>query len=127
MLNETSERKDADDKIEGSVGLRADGSHIPTSGNYTSAATTVTGEISALDTQVKENADNITNLNSQVATINSKINKNAPKGSNAITVTETANGSTIAVKLSGTDSGLVIKNDGLAINFETFELDCGTY
>ena len=127
LSKEITDRKAADDKIEDSVGLSADGSHIQTSGNYTSAATTVTGEISALDTQVKENADNITNLNSQVTTINSKINKNAPKGSNAITVTETTNGSTIAVKLSGTDSGLVIKNDGLAINFETFELDCGTY
>lgn len=127
LSNEISERKAADDKIEGSVGLRADGSHIQTSGNYTSAATTVTGEISALDTQVKKNENSITKLNSQVTTINDKINKNAPKGSNAITVTEGANGSTIAVKLSGTDSGLVIKNDGLAINFETFELDCGTY
>ena len=113
--------------VKNNVGLSADGSHIQTSGNYTSAAKTVTGEISALDTQVKENADNITNLNSQVSEFNGKINKNAPKGSNAITVTETSNGSTIAVKLSGTDSGLVIKNDGLAINFETFELDCGTY
>ena len=113
--------------VKNNVGLSADGSHIQTSGNYTSAATTVTGEISALDTQVKENADNITNLNSQVTTINSEINKNAPKGSNAITVTEATNGSTIAVKLSDTDSGLKIKNDGLAINFETLELDCGTY
>ena len=127
LSKEITDRKAADDKIEGSVGLRADGSHIQTSGNYTSAATTVTGEISALDTKVKENADNITNLNSQVTTINNKINKNAPKGSNAITVKEATNGSTIAVKLSGTDSGLVIKNDGLAINFGTFELDCGTY
>ena len=127
LSNETSERKAADNKIKESVGLRADGSHIQTSGNYTSTAATVTGEISALDTQVKKNADNITNLNSQVTKINSKINKNAPKGSNAITVTEGDNGSTIAVKLSGTDSGLVIKNDGLAINFETLELDCGTY
>ena len=127
LSKEITDRENADKKIRESVGLSADGSHIQTSGNYTSAATTVTGEISALDTQVKENADNITNLNSQVTTINSKINKNAPKGSNAITVTETDNGSTIAVKLSGTDSGLVIKNDGLAINFETLELDCGTY
>lgn len=127
LTKEITDRGNADRKIKESVGLRADGSHIQTSGNYTSAATTVTGEISALDTQVKKNENSITNLNSQVTTINNKINKNAPKGSNAITVTEAANGSTIAVKLSGTDSGLVIKNDGLAINFETLELDCGTY
>ena len=113
LSNETSERKAADDKIEGSVGLDTDGNHITTNGNYTSSAKTVVGEIAALDAQVKTNAD--------------KIAQNTPKESNAITVTQEGDGSTIAVKLSGTDSGLEIKNDGLAINFETFELDCGTY
>lgn len=113
--------------VKNNVGLGADGSHITTNGNYTSSATTVTGEIAALDTQVKKNENSITTLNSQVTTINGKIDKNAPKGSNAITVTEAADGSTIAVKLSGTDSGLEIKDDGLAIKFETLELDCGTY
>ena len=113
--------------VKNNVGLGADGSHTQTSGNYTSSATTVTGEIAALDTQVKINETSITTLNSQVNEINGKIDKNAPKGSNAITVTEEADGSTIAVKLSGTDSGLEIKDDGLAINFETLELDCGTY
>lgn len=127
LSKEITDRENADKKIRESVGLGTDGSHTTTSGNYTSGATTVVGEIAALDTQVKKNETSITNLNSQVTTINSKINKNAPKGSNAITVTESTNGSTIAVKLSGTDSGLVIKNDGLAINFETLELDCGTY
>ena len=113
--------------VKNNVGLNEDGSHITTNGNYTSSATTVTGEIAALDTQVKKNETSITALTSQVSEINGKINKNAPKGSNAITVTEATNGSTIAVKLSGTDSGLEIKNDGLAIKFETLELDCGTY
>ena len=113
--------------VKNHVGLGADGSHKPTSGNYTSSAKTVTEEIAALDTKVKENADNITALETKVSEFNGKINKNAPKGSNAITVAKDADGSTIAVKLSGTDSGLVIKNDGLAINFETLELDCGTY
>ena len=113
LSNETSERKAADDNIKRNVGLDTDGSHIQTSGNYTSAATTVTGEISALDTQVKINAD--------------KIAQNTPKKSNAITVTQEGDGSTIAVKLSTTDSGLEIKDDGLAINFESLELDCGIY
>ena len=101
--------------VKNNVGLNENGSHITTDGNYTSSATTVTGEIAALDTQVKKNAD--------------KIAQNTPKKSNAITVTQEGDGSTIAVKLSGTgtDSGLVIKDDGLAINFETLELDCGTY
>lgn len=114
--------------VKTNVGLGADGSHTPTSGNYTSSATTVTGEIAALDTQVKKNETSITTLNSQVKEINGKIDKNAPKGSDAITVTEAADGgSTIAVKLSATDSGLKIDKSGLAIDFETLELDCGTY
>ena len=113
--------------VKTNVGLGADGSHTPTSGNYTSSATTVTGEIAALDTQVKKNETSITTLNSQVNEINGKIVKNAPKGSDAITVTEEADGSTIAIKLSDTNSGLKIDESGLAIDFETLELDCGTY
>ena len=113
--------------VKNNVGLGADGSHTPTSGNYTSSATTVTGEIAALDTQVKKNETSITTLNSQVNEINGKIVKNAPKGSDAITVTEEADGSTIAIKLSATNSGLKIDESGLAIDFETLELDCGTY
>ena len=38
------------DKIEASVGLSADGAHVATSGKYTSGASTVVGEIAALDT-----------------------------------------------------------------------------
>ena len=113
--------------VKKNVGLNEDGSHTPTSGNYTSSATTVTGEIAALDTQVKKNETSITTLNSQVNEINGKIDKNAPKGSDAITVTEEADGSTIAIKLSDTNSGLKIDKSGLAIDFETLELDCGTY
>lgn len=113
LSKEITDRENADRKIRESVGLGADGSHTTTSGNYTSGATTVVGEIEALDTQVKANAD--------------KIAQNTLKESNAITVTQEGDGSTIAVKLSDTDSGLVIKDDGLAINFGTLELDCGTY
>ena len=47
------------DKVESSVGLAEDGSHQKTTGNYTKDATTVVGEIAALDTQVKTNADAI--------------------------------------------------------------------
>lgn len=113
--------------VKNNVGLNEDGSHITTNGNYTSSAATVTGEIAALDTQVKKNETSITDLNSQVNEINGKIVKNAPKGSNAITVTEAADGSTIAIKLSDTESGLKIDESGLAIDFEALELDCGTY
>lgn len=54
-----------EDIIESAVGLTVDGTHITTSGNYTSKATTIAGEISALDAQVKLNADAIGVLNSE--------------------------------------------------------------
>ena len=59
LTAEVNRAKAAEDKIEASVGLAADGSHVKTTGNYTSGATTVVGEIAALDTQVKANADAI--------------------------------------------------------------------
>lgn len=64
---EIARAKAAEDTIEASVGLAADGSHVTTSGNYTSAATTVVGEIAALDTQVKINADAIAAINPVVS------------------------------------------------------------
>lgn len=59
LTAEINRAKGAEDKIEASVGLAADGSHVKTTGNYTKNATTVVGEIAALDTQVKANADAI--------------------------------------------------------------------
>lgn len=59
LTAEITRAKAAEDKIESSVGLADDGSHVTTNGNYTSSATTVVGEIAALDTQVKANADAI--------------------------------------------------------------------
>ncbi len=59
LTSEITRAKDAEGKIETNVGLNADGSHKATTGNYTSGATTVVGEIAALDTQVKTNADSI--------------------------------------------------------------------
>ena len=47
------------DTVIASVGLGEDGSHQKTSGNYTSAATTVVGEIAALDTALKSANDAI--------------------------------------------------------------------
>ena len=59
LSDEVTRAKAAEDKIEASVGLNADGSHKTATGNYTKNATTIAGEISALDTQVKNNADAI--------------------------------------------------------------------
>lgn len=61
---EAASREAQDNKIEASVGLAADGSHVKTSGNYTKNATTIAGEIAALDTQVKNNADAIVTVKS---------------------------------------------------------------
>lgn len=58
------------DKIEKSVGLSTEGDHITTSGNYTSKATTIAGEIDALDKQVKTNADDIAAI--KAYTVNGK-------------------------------------------------------
>ena len=56
---ETNARVAQDDKIEAAVGLNADGSHKTATGNYTSDATTVVGEIAALDTKLKEVSDTL--------------------------------------------------------------------
>lgn len=68
LTTEVNRAKAAEDTIEASVGLATDGSHVKTTGNYTSGATTVVGEIAALDTQVKANANNITTISGNVTT-----------------------------------------------------------
>ena len=45
------------DAVKEGVGLGSDGSHVATSGNYTSEATTIAGEIAALDTELKKTND----------------------------------------------------------------------
>lgn len=50
------------DTIEASVGLSTDGAHVKTSGNYTSNATTVVGEIAALDAALKTLSDQVGDL-----------------------------------------------------------------
>lgn len=56
---EENTRTSQDNKIEESIGLAADGSHVQTSGNYTSTATTVVGEIAALDSAIKSVSDKV--------------------------------------------------------------------
>lgn len=67
---EVAAREAQDNKIEASVGLAADGSHRTTNGHYTSEATTIAGEISALDTQVFTNTGAISALKDN--TVNGK-------------------------------------------------------
>lgn len=65
LKTESDRAINQEDTIENAIGLAKDGTHVTTSGNYTSKATTVTEEISALDTQVKKNADAIDILNGE--------------------------------------------------------------
>lgn len=70
LSDEIARAEAAEDKIEASVGLAADGSHITTTGNYTKNATTIAGEISALDAQVFTNTGAISTLKDN--TVNGK-------------------------------------------------------
>ena len=99
------------DTAESAIGLNEDGTHITTNGNYTSGATTIAGEINALDTQVKTNADTI------------KANKVV--AGNGISVGAAAEtGTTVAANIN-TDSGLAFNTDSKAI--EIASIDAGTY
>lgn len=64
------------DTVESSVGLAADGSHVKATGNYTKDATTVVGEIAALDTQVKLNENAIAAETSRATAEENRIVKN---------------------------------------------------
>ena len=66
LESEESTRISQDDKIESSVGLAEDGSHIKTNGNYTSEADSITGEISALDSALKNEEDSRKELQAEV-------------------------------------------------------------
>ena len=59
LETETNARVAQDDTIEAAVGLNADGNHVKTNGHYTKDATTVVGEIEALDTKLKEVSDTL--------------------------------------------------------------------
>ena len=99
------------DTVEDAVGLTTAGTHVRTSGNYTSGANTVVGEIAALDTQVRANADNIAALsgaslsgvtvntkplsvanNVASITVNGKTTEATADGNKAIIVETDANG-----------------------------------
>lgn len=97
LTTEVNRAKAAEDKIEASVGLTTDGSHVKTNGNYTKNATTVVGEIAALDTQVKTNADNITTISGNVTTNASDIAKLKTTVSGHTTSINTLNGEETAL------------------------------
>ena len=105
------------------VGLNNDGSHKTTTGNYTAAATTIAGEISALDAQVHTNATNIANYKNTIDNYTiggAKISTNPVlTGENGVTVS----GLAISLNLA-TDGDLEIGSNGLKL---ADTIDCGTY
>lgn len=124
VLNgEIDRAKAAELKTNQGVGLNDDGSHKTTTGNYTAAATTIAGEISALDAQVHTNATNIANYKDAIDNYTiggAKISTNPVlTGENGVTVS----GLAISLNLA-TDGTLEIGSNGLKL---ADTIDCGTY
>ena len=76
LTTEMNRAKAAEDKIEASVGLAADGSFTAPAGNYINGAATVMDAVKKLDVQAKANADKIAGMSvdevNQTVTIDSK-------------------------------------------------------
>ena len=106
LNDETEARKTADDKIEASVGLAEDGSHIKTSGNYTSLATTVVGEIAALDEQVYTNTSNITKLQEAKVSVEHSTEEESVK---YLEVTHNDAETVYTVKAKGIDAAIEVE------------------
>lgn len=62
--DEETRAKEQENTIEAAVGLNEDGTHKTTTGNYTSTATTIAGEIAALDAALKTTDTNFSNRRS---------------------------------------------------------------
>ena len=99
---EITRAKAAEDTIEASVGLAEDGSHKTTDGNYTSKATTIAGEIAALDAQVKANADAIDVLNG-TDTVTGSVAKSIKDAVEALDVTAVGGNGKYITTVSQTD------------------------
>lgn len=123
LTDEIDRAEAAELKTNQGVGLNDDGSHKTTTGNYTAAATTIAGEISALDAQVHTNATNIANYKDTIDNYTiggAKISTNPElTGEKAVKV----NGLTIGLNLA-TESNLVNDENGLKL---ADTIDCGTY
>lgn len=149
---ETLRATDIEDTIKVAVGLNDDGNHVKTTGHYTKDATTVVGEIAALDTQVDANAKAIELLNNIAKTLRENIDNEKTRaegvektikdytvngkpistnplftGVGAIKIDNTKEGNTVDVslKLSDPDNNiLVIDENGLNVKEV---IDCGIY
>ena len=123
LTDEINRAKAAELKTNHGVGLNDDGSHKTTTGHYTAAATTIAGEISALDAQVHTNAGNITAYKNAIDNYTiggAKISTNPVlTGENGVTVS----GLAISLNLA-TDGNLEIGSNGLKL---ADIIDCGEY
>lgn len=111
------------DAIEDAVGLGADGTHQTSTGNYTSGATTIEGEIVALDDQVKANADAIDALENAFVSGATMNGTGVTVANNTLAFTATYDNTA-----AESEDGMVIETDangGLTFQFGT--LDAGTY
>lgn len=123
LTGEIDRAKAAELKTNKGVGLNDDGSHKTTTGHYTTSATTIADEISALDEQVYTNAGNITAYKNAIDNYTiggAKISTNPVlTGNNGVTVS----GLAISLNLA-TDGNLEIGSNGLKL---ADTIDCGTY
>lgn len=106
------------DAIEAAVGLGTDGSHQQSSGNYTSGASTIAGEIAALDTALKAVDDKYVSGATMNGTAVPKSNKVLAFSATSMTSQATAVGNEAIVITTDNNGGLTF---GIAT------LDCGTY
>lgn len=146
---EVTRAKGVENTVIGGVGLNSDGSHKTTTGNYTSKATTIAGEISALDGQVKTNADAISaEVTARATAITNAINAldvTAVGGTGKVitTVSETDGkisataidlnaGNVAATATTATDTavavtGTTVKEQIASLAASIAIIDCGTY
>ena len=113
------------DAIETAVGLDANGNHIASTGNYTSNAESIEGEIVALDTQVKANADAIDALEDAFVSGATMNGTGVIKSNN--TLAFTAVGKQTAATATANEA-IVVETDvngGLTLGIAS--LDAGTY
>ena len=143
---ETTARQNQDDKIEASIGLAADGSHVTTSGNYTNGATTVVGEIAALDTQLKAVSDTLgTGVSTaEGKTVTEQLKALSGETSDKSDATSVNGAKAYAKKyaddlVNGLDATItsssetkehaitIVQTDGKLVSITLGAFDCGTY
>ena len=138
---ETTVRQNQDDKIEAAVGLNEDGTHAPTTGNYTNGATTVVGEIAALDTKLKEVSDTLGTGVSTVATVTAQLQALSGRTGDASGVTSVEGAKAYAKDLvdklnaevgsttgtSKTEAIKIVQDMGKIKSITLGAFDCGVY